>query len=247
MGLSRHVDRHVSKRSCGPTCRRETFASQKGCRSWTRGAHWLLGCLNLFPGLVGCGKDEVRCCSSCGYYVFHQAHRLSKWQAIVYTEPNSGWIFLTPLSSTRFARKSRSATGRMLGQVSLLRVNSEPNLGASWDAQGMIRTPMVCNRNPLSMVRQIADLKRLWCWSRSIWRDLQKDDFSQTWDCNCHKMEDWVLLPTGHSMSSGIILKSASSFQRRSDTRWKRRSNSRGYRLGRSSVKLRKAKIQIQV
>jgi len=28
-------------------------------------------------------------------------------------------------------RKSRSATGRMLGQVSLLRVNSEPNLGAS--------------------------------------------------------------------------------------------------------------------
>ena len=80
---------------------------------------------------------------------------------LLYTEPNSGWIFLTPLSSTRFARKSRSATGRMLGQVSLLRVNSEPNLGASWDAQGMIRTPMVCNRNPLSMVRQIADLKRL--------------------------------------------------------------------------------------
>lgn len=33
-------------------------------------------------------------------------------------------------------RKSRSATGRMLGQVSLLRVNSEPNLGASRDAQG---------------------------------------------------------------------------------------------------------------
>ena len=58
-------------------------------------------------------------------------------------------------------------------------------------------------------------------------------------------MKEWVLLPTGHSMSSGIILKKlSSSFQRRSDMRWKRRSNSRGYRLGRSSIKLRKGKVQ---
>ena len=60
----------------------------------------LITWLKLFLWLVGCRKDEV-CCSSCGYYAFHNAHRLSISQAILYTKPNSGCIFFLPLPSFR--------------------------------------------------------------------------------------------------------------------------------------------------
>ena len=143
MGLSLHVDRHVSKRSCGPTCRRETFASQKGCRSWTRGAHWLLGWSCFFGWLIVGKMRFVVVAVGIMSFTMHTDLAYHKLYYIYILNPIRVESSSYRLPSIRDVarRKSRSATGRMLGQVSLLRVNSEPNLGASRETSGVSEFP----------------------------------------------------------------------------------------------------------